>query len=131
MNYPESIVSADRAKALAREINFGQTAVSYVLWDRTGAEPLPFYVGTAKSQSRIDNHARKALGNAKLARKSKHTEFAEYVETNAKKHGPEWIGFCLYQHSSMDEAKTHEVSLIEKYGLKKTGGKLFNRRMSG
>ena len=131
MKCAEKIISADGAKAAAQKINFEKTVLTYVLWDRTNTNPLPIYVGTAKSKARIENHARKAAGNAKLARKSNHIEFAEFVERKAKKHGPGWIGFSLYSHQSFDAAKAHEVNLIEQNGLKRFGGKLFNRTLSG
>ena len=131
MNYPEIIVSTHRAKALARQINFEQTVLTYVLWDQTAAEPQPIYVGTAKSQSRIDNHARKAYGGTNLTRKSGHKTFADYVERQAKNYGPDWLGFTFHQHDSFESAKIKEQSLIQDWGIKKNGGRLFNRQLTG
>ena len=131
MEYSQRIVSANSAKALTRKINFKKTVLTYVLWDRTTEEPRPIYVGTAKSQGRIDNHARKAHGGTTLTRKSGHIEFATYVERQAKINGPEWLGFSFHQHDSFESAKITETALIRDWGLRKHGGKLFNRRLAG
>ena len=131
MEYPEKIMSAICAKAYARKINFGDTVLTYVLLDRTTPEPQPIYVGTAKSQSRIDNHARKAIGGTSLTRKSGALALAEHVEGQSENHGSDWIGFSFRQHRSFDDAKATERELIQGWGIKKLGGKLFNRKMSG
>ena len=132
MEYSEKIMSAGCAKAYARKLNFGTTVLTYVLWDRTTTpKPQPIYVGTAKSQSRIDNHARKANGGTSLTRKSGAIPLAEHVERQSKNHGPDWIGFSFHQHNSFDDAKVTERELIQGWGIKKLGGKLFNRQMSG
>ena len=115
----ERIYSAKQAKQFAAKVNFDREVLTYILVHRLSDAFCPFYVGTAKSKSRIDNHARKANGVATLTRKSNHIEFAKYVERQAKIHGPEWIGFCIYRHSSHEQAQDQERALIAKFGLKK------------
>ncbi len=131
MEYSERILSADAAKAMAGTLNFEKTVLTYVLWDRSISEPQPIYVGTAKTKGRIDNHARKANGGTSLTRKSRAIEFAEYVERRAKNAGPEWLGISLHKHDCFEEAKITERDLIKEWGIRKDGGKLFNRQMNG
>ena len=132
MEPEKRIYSAEQAKRFAAGVKFdrGET-ITYILSHRLQKEFTPFYVGTAKCKSRIDNHARKAFGNANLTRRSKHIQFAEYVETQARQYGPDWIGFCLNVHGNKEEAELHERELIKKYGIQKKGGRLFNRRERG
>ena len=128
----DRIYSAEQAKSFASKVKFNQgETITYILAHRLKDEFTPLYVGTAKQKSRIDNHARKAFGNTNLTRRSKHILFAEYIEEQSKKYGPEWIGFCLSVHKTRDKAESKERELIQKYGIQKKGGKLFNRRMGG
>ena len=131
MDHFQRIMSANSAKSAARKINFDRTALTYVLWDRSISEPQPIYVGTAKTKERIDNHARKAKGGTSLTRKSRAFEFAEYVERQAKNIGPEWLGISFHEHDCFEEAKSTERGLIQKWGIRMNGGKLFNRQMNG
>ena len=126
------IYSAEEAKRIAAKVKFdrGET-ITYVLSHRLRDEFSPFYVGTARRKSRIDTHARKAVGNTNSTRRAKHIRFAKYVETQSKVYGPDWIGFSLKIHRTREDAELHERALIAAFGIRTEGGQLFNRRMTG
>jgi len=80
---------------------------------------------------RIYGHANKDKGNVKMARKSKHHDFADYIEDVYHSHGEGWLGISLRSHRNSELAKKDEVFLIKKWGRKYDQGTLFNRSATG
>ncbi len=129
------LLTPEEARRQAKAVDFGRCTITYVLWDATeavcGLPVRPFYVGTAKHHSRIYNHARKDRGDVKLARKSNAHPLADFVEARVLAHGPGWLRLTLRRHPNMAAAQEDERALIRRWGIKREGGILFNRRRSG
>ena len=126
---PCSIVT--RQSFLGRGVRFSNTPRDTILSTYSyGLPATPIYVGAAKGRNRIYNHAKKDNGNAKLARKADHINFAEYIEERAE-NGPGWLRITLRPHRNPREAEKEEKVLIAKWGTRTRGGILFNRSLSG
>ncbi len=129
------LLTPEEARRQAKAVDFSRCTITYVLWDATeavcGLLARPFYVGTAKHHSRIYNHARKDRGNVKLARKSNAHPLANFVEAKVSRNGPGWLRLTLRRHPSVAAAREDERALIRRWGIRREGGLLFNRRRSG
>jgi hypothetical protein len=127
-------LTPEGAKERASAFDFSNGALTYILWDRTeiieGLTGRPLYVGTAKNRSRIRGHASKDHGKATLARRS-NPPLADFVEAKAESYGPGWLRFTLRPHPNIDAAKQDERQLINKWGIRKLDGILFNQSLTG
>ena len=105
---------------------WGSGAATYMLWDLN--ENCPIYCGTAASPGALRRHLPKDdLANGPIGHTKKNPELRAYCLAQPKG----WLGIAFKISPSLHEAKLLERQLIAHYGIRRSGGCLFNQRMSG
>jgi len=97
-----------------------------VLWDRCNAKPV--YVGTARNKGRIRAHLLKdSVRDGKIGLTHRNRKFFDYV--NSQPVG--WLAVTFDLFETKAKARVAERAAISKFGIRRDGGSLFNRQMSG
>ena len=122
---PDFILTADECRSRIVALP-DKIEACYVLWDRRDARPV--YVGTAQSKGRIRAHLLKdGVRDGKIGLTHRNKKFFDYV--NAQPVG--WLGVTFELFETKANAREAERAAISKFGIRRNGGSLFNRQMSG
>ena len=122
---PDFILTADECRSRIVALP-DKIEACYVLWDRRDARPV--YVVTAQSKGRIRAHLLKdGVRDGKIGLTHRNKKFFDYV--NAQPVG--WLGVTFELFETKANAREAERAAISKFGIRRNGGSLFNRQMSG